>query len=171
MKASKGIWVMTAESETASAVTAALELDETFTPIRVCDNFESLQDGLKSNPTSAVLVDIDMDPSKILSDLRYVIDQYPHTRFIALASKQDGAMVLEAMQAGARYFLEKKSLNTDLNANLYRLVQNGHSRPKRAGHAVTVLSASGGCGATTLIINLAHELKRAHARPGAVGRP
>lgn len=158
MEASKGIWVMTAESETAGAVAAALRLDETFTPIRVCDNFESLQDGLKRNPTPAVLVDIDIDPSKTLSDLRHLIDQYLHTRFVVLASKQDGAMMLEAMQAGARHFLLKNTLNTDLNVNLHRLVQNGHSHPKQSGHAVTVLSASGGCGATTLIINLAHEL-------------
>ena len=149
---------MTAESETVSAVTAALRSDETFAPIRVCDNFESLRDGLKSNPTSAVLVDIDLNPSKTLLDLRPVIDQYNHTRFIVLADKQEGGMVLEAMQAGARHFIVKNSLSTDLNTNLHRLVQNGTSRPnKRVGHAVTVLSASGGCGATTLIINLAHE--------------
>src|SRR6185436_8948194 len=66
-------------------------------------------------------------------------------------------LLLEAMQVGARHFLLKKSVPADLSNVLHRLCPE--SNVVAQGAAVTVLSAGGGCGATTVAVNLAAELQ------------
>jgi pilus assembly protein CpaE len=64
------------------------------------------------------------------------------------------------MQAGARHFLEKKKLGSELLKDLQSLLHDDKKREAGSDSAVIpVFSASGGCGATTVAVNLASELR------------
>ena len=107
---------------------------------------------------SAIFVDIDPGPTELLGELQQLAERAQTTEFFVVASVVRSELVLQAMRVGARDFLEKRSLSSTLPGLLRRLsvpaTPNGQAR-----HAVvSVFSASGGCGATTIAINLAHEL-------------
>src|SRR5688500_11164103 len=73
-----------------------------------------------------------------------------------------------AMQTGARHYLVKNSSASELSGVLRRICPNGVSG--RAGMVVSILSAGGGCGATTLAVNLGYELAAAaQAAAGGAG--
>jgi pilus assembly protein CpaE len=63
------------------------------------------------------------------------------------------------MQAGARNFLQKKSIDSELIKVLQQLIHLGAQEQSELGSVITVFSAGGGCGATTVVLNLANELR------------
>jgi pilus assembly protein CpaE len=103
-------------------------------------------------------VDIDPAPSRMLSNLDPLVRRFPDTRFIVLSGSMQSELMLEAMQTGARHFMVKDQIRGSLSAVIHRLCVNGHGGSAPKGSAITILSASGGCGATTLAVNLACEL-------------
>ncbi len=78
-----------------------------------------------------------------------------HTWFIVLSKEFDERRVLHAMQAGARHFLRKDAIATELSPVLERLLAHGPQTAARLGTILSVFSCSGGCGATTAVVNLA----------------
>ena len=161
-----GIAVWTECSQTAEAIALALEKDERFTVGHVCANLEELVGQIQTSACPAALVDIDLQPTRTLRNLDSVTKRFPDTRFIVLSQKLRNELVLEAMQVGARHFLIKDTIVSDLGQVLRRLVSNGSTNGNgvNTGPLVTVLSASGGCGATTVAVNLANELARLTSR-------
>ncbi len=67
-------------------------------------------------------------------------------------------LVLQAMQVGARHFLRKSSIGGELAVVLGSLLAQETEATGRLGRIVSVFSCGGGCGATTVAVNLAHEL-------------
>ncbi|MCK4820602.1 AAA family ATPase, partial [bacterium] len=68
-----------------------------------------------------------------------------------------------------RHFLEKKTIASDLTKELQELIHG--SAKKEAGLGSTVISifsAGGGCGATTVAVNLANELQLLSSKPALV---
>jgi pilus assembly protein CpaE len=112
----------------------------------------------------AVLMDLDPAPKDRLNEVKLLADRAKGTTFLVMASSVSNELVLEAMRVGARDFLEKGTLCTTLPGVLRRVdvtTTNGQVR-----HAlVTVLSAKGGCGATTIAINLTQELHELTEEP------
>lgn len=126
-----------------------------------CCSLEEALNRLDESEVSAVFVDIDRGPTELLGELQQLTERARTTEFFVVASVVRSELVLQAMRVGARDFLEKRSLSSTLPVLLRRLsvptTPNGQAR-----HAVvSVFSASGGCGATTIAINLAHELHQA----------
>lgn len=155
------VLLVSQDSNTASAVNQALAANN----FKVGDRLSSLSDMvtyLQSNPAPAALIDIDPDPPRMLEELDSITGRFLRTRFIVLSRELNSDWILKAMQAGARHFLAKKSLVTELAAVLHKLLPS-EGMSSSPGGVVTVLSAAGGCGATTLATNLAHEL---HAADG-----
>ena len=111
---------------------------------------------LSRTPVSVVLVDIDAH-SGMLAELDPIISRFPDARFVVLSKIQSHQLIVEAMQIGARHVLAKESIKSDLPATLQRIKPKLDQEPK--GRLITVLSASGGCGATTVCVNLADELQ------------
>ena len=165
MESARGTWLVTQELETVRAVTGAVGIDDRLTPVRQCRNLDELMNRFEHEPSSVVLVDIDPDPPRILAGLRPIIDGFGHTRFVVLAGNQDADSVMEAMHVGARHYCVKSTLTSQLTPVLHRLILNGWSQPHQQGAVVTVLSASGGCGATTVSVNLAAEIQSQLGRP------
>lgn len=159
------VLLVTEERETVSAVAHALGTNGEFGNRRVCRTLQQLAIRLESGRTSAVLVDIDHEPKRTLADLEPIINRFPDTRFLVLSSTRVDDLMLGAMQIGARHFLVKDRLAGDLPDVLARIVPTGSARKKTAGPIITVLSASGGCGATTLATNLGYEVHLLSGEP------
>jgi pilus assembly protein CpaE len=108
---------------------------------------------------SVVVVDIDRDSGRTLLDLSEVTAVHPKTRFIVVSTDCSEELILQAMQAGARHFLRKQNIAVELDTALERLLTHEPQTAVRLGDVISVFSCSGGCGATTVAVNLANELR------------
>ena len=140
------------------AVTCALGPNNGFTLGAICSSLEDLAAFLEHEPKEAVLVDIDPNPRGTLARLEPLSRKFSQTRFIVFADEFQNDLVLEAMQVGVRHFMVKNRIASELIGALKRLLPNGAVLSPAQGRVITVLSGSGGSGATTLAINLANEL-------------
>jgi pilus assembly protein CpaE len=165
---SADVLLLTQEDQTVAAVRSVLESRWSADSANVCGTMMDLRTELSRKPANGhpriAVVDIDRDPDRILSELNMVSMAYQHTWFVVLSKEFDEKRVLHAMHAGARHFLRKSSIPTDLNQVLERLLVQGPQTPTRLGTIVSVFSCSGGCGATTAAVNLAGELRLAPVR-------
>lgn len=166
MDARQKILLMTQEEQTNRAVSIALESGRLFTTNGLCRSLEELAASLEFKPAPVALVDIDQRPEGMLAELGPITARFRQTSFVVLASDMRGDLVLSAMRAGARNYVLKRSLVTDLGEVLNALVRDaaGHAEGG-VGTLVTVLSAGGGCGSTTLAIGLADILARQATQP------
>lgn len=108
----------------------------------------------------AVIVDLDPSPMSTLRELEQIITMQPDTRFIVLCEQLQSGLVMEAMNIGARHYIAKSTIDQELPRVLNRLLGGARAGGGSRGSVITVLSAGGGCGATTLAVNLASELPR-----------
>jgi pilus assembly protein CpaE len=159
------VLVVTKDEKTAETVDSALSTSRRMTFGDVLSDLGVLAGRLRQEEVPAVVVDVDADPSRMLKELDPIIDRHPHVRFVAVCSKVTKKLIFEAMQSGARHFLSKESISEELTATLEKLVLESAGRTASAGSIVTLLSASGGCGATTVAFNLANELRLASSEP------
>jgi pilus assembly protein CpaE len=164
MTAQSNIALVTIDTEAENLLKKAVTEKNDDALISVYRNVSALEKQLAESTFHVALVDIDPDPSRILNEVFYMITRYSDLRVLVLCSRFDNELVLQAMQSGARYFLQKKSIIDDFDKILQQMpvarsTTNGH-----AGSVITVVSASGGCGATTVAINLANELRLASSK-------
>lgn len=165
MLARDGVLLMTTDAETTSAVTAALAPSGRFYVAGACRNVPELARQLANAETSVALVDVGSDPVRTVLEMEPVIARFPDKRFLLLTRTLGNDLLLEAMQAGARHCLLKEAIARGLVGALQRLLPDGAQRQSERGSVVTVLSSSGGCGATTVACNLANEMGLERARP------
>ncbi|MCI0499670.1 MAG: AAA family ATPase [Planctomycetales bacterium] len=119
---------------------------------------------LENSGVVAGIVDIDPEPREMLSDLEAMLLSHPKTCTVVISEQITQELILSAMQAGARHFLQKGSIHNELSGVMARLLT--HTGIKRkTGSIITVFSASGGCGATTVALNLAMEMRMAATKP------
>jgi len=164
MRADPTIALVTQQPATTSAVGAALSAAGNVVVRSACADLDELADHLRETPVAAALVDVDPDPAHTFGRLTPIVSRFPDTRFIALADTVDSQVMLMAMEAGARHVLAKSAIADDLSAVLDRLVGADSAPSGLQGTIATVLSASGGCGATTVAINLVNELHESTQR-------
>ncbi|MCK4602009.1 MAG: AAA family ATPase [Phycisphaerae bacterium] len=154
------------EPETRKAVASALEAHGKLALAEKCPSLAGLGEHLEKVPIAAVLVDLGPSPAEVLAELDPIIARSPNTRFVTLADVSTDELIFKAMEIGVRYFLLKDNIASKLPPILERLVvSNGSPVSESRGSVITVLSASGGCGATTLVVNLANELHLVTSRP------
>ena len=165
MEGTLTIPVVTQASETASHVTNALYASDRFTIGMVCPDIQQLVSSMGHPRPRAVLVDIDSSPREIFIELSGLTRQFHETSFVVLSDSLRSELVLEAMQVGVRDFVQKDSIRSNLAGVLERLILNGHGGPARHGEVIVLLSACGGCGSTTIAVNLANELQRLAGEP------
>lgn len=136
-----------------------------------CKDLAQLADRLERErgETVVVLVDVDPAPRQRFGELEPMISRYPDARFVIVSDSVENERIIEAMQIGARHYLAKSNIAQELLLVINRLgslVSNAGRGEK--GSVVSVLSAGGGCGATTVAINLAHELRESAGSPTLV---
>jgi pilus assembly protein CpaE len=82
---------------------------------------------------------------------------------LAVGQAADSKLILRALNQGADLFLDEAELAESLEAALARL-QRREEPAAPAGRVVAVLASSGGCGASTLAVNVAAVLAKDHKR-------
>ncbi len=162
------VLLLTKDKGTAAAAQSALGAGALRASASVCEDIVELRSHLsKSAGKSAfdiVVVDIDADPEHVLFELGKVVSGNPQTRFVVLSRDFDEKRVLQAMQVGARHFLRKSSIASELDKVIESLVVQGEEPITHLGDIISVLSCSGGSGATTVAVNLAAELQIATSK-------
>ena len=160
------ILLVTKEDTTVDKIKSALDQSDLINLAGIRKEVSELRSFLSKKKVQAVIVDIDPDPSRILYELANILTAYPEIYIVMVCSHFTKKLALQAMQAGVRHFLEKKTIATELTQELQQLIYG--SAKKEAGLGSTVISifsAGGGCGATTVTINLANELRLLSSKP------
>jgi len=155
--------LLTRREKTMSAVQAALKDGSVGRLVKVCKDLTEFRAQLSKVIGAAdlgvAIVDIDGASEHLLHELSKLTSAYVTIRFLVVATQFSEKLVLEAMQAGARHFLRKGSIASELDTIVRGLFDYELETPVWPGKVVLVLSCSGGCGATTVAVNLANELQ------------
>lgn len=158
------IFLITKDKKTVQLVNAVACNGSSIAFGSTLEDLSKLPDCLDNTDIYAGIVDIDPDPQGILGELEALIRRYPRICAVVVSEQMTQELILSAMQAGARHFLQKGSIHTDLSGVMGRLLTHTGAKHKN-GSVVTVFSAGGGCGATTVALNLAMELRITASKP------
>jgi pilus assembly protein CpaE len=123
-----------------------------------------------ANP-DVVLVDIGADnPTPAIRAIELLHQELPDCPVFAIGSMAQAQVIVNAMRAGAREFIERPTTTTDLLEAFVRLTaaQRKVHREGARGKVFTVVNAKGGSGATTIAVNLALALQSAHGNVALV---
>jgi pilus assembly protein CpaE len=123
-----------------------------------------------ANP-DVTLVDIPADnPSQALRAIELLQQEVPEAAVFAIGNLNQPQVIVSAMRAGAREFIERPTNTTDLLEAFVRLTtaqRRGRQEGLR-GKVFSVINAKGGNGATTVAVNLALALQSAHGQTALV---
>lgn len=126
--------------------------------LKVCTGVEELEQELEQGVPRLALLDVDGLPGISFEKVEALTRRFPAMRLLTVCEALRTDLVLQAMQAGARHCMEKKAIVEQLPALVVKFFRETQGSYEPSGSLVTVLSAGGGCGGTTLAINLAEEL-------------
>jgi len=157
------VLLLTKDTGVAMAAQSVLGSSAIAASTSLCEDMGELRSQL-SRPVGrsqfdVVVVDIDVDPEHVLYELGKMVAGNPQTRFVVLSREFDEKLVLRAMQVGARHFLRKSSIASELDKVIEHLIVQEAEPSTHLGDVISVLSCSGGSGATTVAVNLATELQ------------
>jgi len=123
-----------------------------------------------ANP-DVTLVDIPADnPPLALRAIELLHQEMPDAAIFAIGNLSQPQVIVNAMRAGAREFIERPTSTTDLLEAFVRLTsaqRRGRQEGIR-GKVFSVINAKGGNGATTVAVNLALALQSAYGQTALV---
>ncbi|MDH4201688.1 MAG: AAA family ATPase [Phycisphaerae bacterium] len=152
------IFLITKDQDMVSQIDAVARNGSPIEVDQVLPDTGRIDKYLETSGVCAGIVDIDPDPQAALEDLESMVRDNPHLCTIVISENMNQELILSAMLAGARHFLQKGSIHEQLSGVMARLLTHTGVK-QRTGSVLTVFSASGGCGATTIALNLANELR------------
>jgi pilus assembly protein CpaE len=123
-----------------------------------------------ANP-DVTLVDIPAEnPTVALRAIELLHQEMPETAIFAIGSLSQPQVIVNAMRAGAREFVERPTNTTDLLEAFVRLTaaQRRVRQEGPRGKVFSVINAKGGNGATTVAVNLAVALQSLHGQAALV---
>jgi pilus assembly protein CpaE len=126
---------------------------------------------IHATKADVVLVDIPADNAILaLRAIELLHQDMPDLALFAIGSIAQPQVIVGAMRAGAREFIERPTTTTDLLEAFVRLTatQRKVNREGISGKVFTVVNAKGGGGATTIAVNLALALQSAHGNTALV---
>jgi pilus assembly protein CpaE len=83
---------------------------------------------------------------------------------LAVGQTDDSKLILRALHGGADHYLDEADLESQLQVVFQRLHGREEGSGKPTGQLISVLGASGGCGTSTLAVNLATVLAGTEGR-------
>jgi pilus assembly protein CpaE len=113
-----------------------------------------------------IVVDIPAEGSTMaMRAIELLHQELPDAAIFAIGVMQQPQVIVSAMRAGAREFIERPTTTTDLLEAFVRLTtaQRKIKREGSRGKVFTVVNAKGGNGATTVAVNLALALHAKHS--------
>jgi len=123
-----------------------------------------------ANP-DVTLVDIPANnPSLALRAIELLHQEMPDSALFAIGTLNQPQIIVNAMRAGAREFIERPTTTTDLLEAFVRLTtaQRKSRQEGIRGKVFSVINAKGGNGATTVAVNLALALQSAYGHTALV---
>jgi len=120
---------------------------------------------------AVVLVDVPSENHTLaLRSIELIQQEVSGTVIFAVGSMAQPQVIVGAMRAGAREYIERPTTTTDLLEAFVRLTaaQRKVDREGPRGKVFTVVNAKGGSGATTTAVNLALALHSAHGNVALV---
>ena len=112
-----------------------------------------------------ILVDIAPDTSTAaLRAIELLHQELPEAAVFAIGSLTQPQLIVSAMRAGAREYIERPTTTTDLLEAFVRITsaRRKPGRENSRGKVFTIVNAKGGSGATTVAVNLALALQTIH---------
>ena len=119
-----------------------------------------------ANP-DVTIVDIPADGTGLaLRAIELLHQEMPDTAIFAIGTLNQPQVIVNAMRAGAREFIERPTTTTDLIEAFVRLTaaQRRGKQEGLRGKVFSVINAKGGNGATTVAVNLALALQSAYGQ-------
>ncbi len=126
---------------------------------------------VKSANADVTLVDIPADnPPLGLRAIELLHQEMPDVAIFALGNLNQPQVIVNAMRAGAREFIERPANTADLIDAFVRLqaTQRRGRQEGIRGKVFSVINAKGGNGATTVAVNLALALQSAYGQTALV---
>ncbi len=126
---------------------------------------------LQEEHPDVVVLDIPLnDAPSALRSIEVLHQELPRTALFAVGSLTQPQTIVTAMRSGAREFLERPLTTNMLLEAFVRLsaTQNSAQRNGVRGKVFAIVNAKGGCGATTIAVNLALALQAAHGQAALV---
>jgi pilus assembly protein CpaE len=133
-----------------------------FLVIKESGSFEAVAQRVNLVSPQLAVVDFTpqsgFDPQAVVEQLRTIEPKLP---VLALGRKSTSETLMIALRAGTRDFLDLDTAQTDAQSTLIAVRERSDAPVKdQQGHAVAVLGARAGVGATTFSVNMAAQLRR-----------
>jgi pilus assembly protein CpaE len=112
-----------------------------------------------------ILVDIALDAvPEAIRAIELLHQELPQSAIFGIGPLTQPQLIVNAMRAGVREFIERPTTTTDLLEAFVRLTATRRKpgRESRRGKVFAVVNAKGGSGATTVAVNLAVALQSIH---------
>src|SRR6202041_268684 len=126
---------------------------------------------VRAATADVVLVDIPGDnPAVALRAIELLHQEFPASAVFAIGSLSQPQVIVSAMRAGAREFIERPTTTTDLLEAFVRLTtaQRRVQKEGARGKVFSIVNAKGGSGATTVAVNLALALQSAYGQTALI---
>jgi len=118
-----------------------------------------------------LLVDVPVDNhAQAMRAIELLRQEIPDSAVFAIGSLNQPQIIVSAMRAGAREFIERPTTTTDLLEAFVRLTSAQRRVQKEGprGKVYTIVNAKGGSGATTVAVNLALALQSAYGQTALI---
>ena len=127
-----------------------------------CSRYEFFLEIVEQTTPDVAIIDLDSDDQKALSLIENMSRKFPDCNIIAVSSRSDGQLILGAMRAGAREFLNSPIQIDELVSALDRVsnAMTGGGKSSKSGTVISIAGASGGVGTTSIAVNLACALAK-----------
>jgi pilus assembly protein CpaE len=121
----------------------------------------------KTQTFSPDVLIVDIAANGVASALRAVEllhQEFPEAAVFAVGPMTQPQLIISAMRAGVREYIERPTTTTDLLDAFVRLtsIRRKPGRENSRGKVFTIVNAKGGSGATTVAVNLALALQAIH---------
>lgn len=128
-----------------------------------CSRYEFFADVVAQTHPDIGIVALDHDVDKAIDLVTRLNETSPECSILVVSASTDGKLILRAMRAGAKEFLNQPLRLQDLFDSLDRIADRrfGKGETKSRGNSViAVAGATGGVGTTSLAVNLGCALAR-----------
>jgi pilus assembly protein CpaE len=168
--------IVASDSEQRAVLQVLVDSTSVARTVHTCASFpvaatDPVTRRIQAANADVVLVDIPADNAyPALHAVELLHQELPDSALFAVGSLSQPQVIVSAMRAGAREFVERPTTTTDLLEAFVRLTtaQRKSRRDEIRGKLFTVVNAKGGSGSTTVAVNLALALQAAHGSTALV---
>jgi pilus assembly protein CpaE len=129
--------------------------------------FEEIDTRIPQVQPEMVVVVLSPDPEIGLETIRKARRLTPGC-ILAVGKASEPKLILRALHEGADHFLDEAELDSGLQSVLARLQSKQEATTAAAGRLIAVVGSSGGCGSSTLAVNIAAALAKLHDSCGLI---